>query len=57
MGLEDAVWDHSSFSTNQERLLTSDVAAEFFSKVLAQAEKKQLLSREHFTVDGTLTGC
>ena len=54
MGLEDAVWDHSSFSTNQERLIGSDVAAEFFSRVLAQAEKKHLLSREHFTVDGTL---
>lgn len=54
MGLEEKVWDHSSFSTNQERLIGSDIAAEFLSRVLAQAERKHLLSREHFTVDGTL---
>jgi IS5 family transposase len=54
MGLDEKVWDHSSFSTNQERLIGSDVAAEFLSRVLAQAERKHLLSREHFTVDGTL---
>lgn len=54
MSLEEKVWDHSSFSTNQERLIGSDVASEFLSRVLAQAERKHLLSREHFTVDGTL---
>jgi len=54
MSLEEKVWDHSSFSTNQERLIGSDVAAEFLARVLAQAERKHLLSREHFTVDGTL---
>src|SRR5512139_1804600 len=40
MSLEEKVWDHSSFSTNQERLIGSDVAAEFLSRVLAQAERK-----------------
>ena len=54
MGLEEKVWDHSSFSTNQDRLIGSDIAAEFLARVLAQAERKHLLSREHFTVDGTL---
>ena len=54
MSLEEKVWDHSSFSANQERLTGSDIAAEFLSRVLAQAERKHLLSREHFTVDGTL---
>jgi len=54
MSLEEQVWDHSSFSTNHERLIGSDIAAEFLSRVLAQAERKHLLSREHFTVDGTL---
>lgn len=54
MSLEEKVWDHSSFSTNQERLIGSDIAAEFLSRILAQAERKHLLSREHFTVDGTL---
>lgn len=54
MGLEEQVWDHSSFTTNHERLIGSDIAAEFLSRILAQAERKHLLSREHFTVDGTL---
>ena len=46
--------DHSSFSQNHERLIGSDIAAEFLSRILDQAERKRLLSREHFTVDGTL---
>jgi transposase len=54
LSLEDRVWDHSTFSQNQERLLQSDVAKKFFDRVLAQARTKRLLSDEHFTVDGTL---
>jgi transposase len=54
MSLDEKVWDHSSFTKNQERLIGSDVAAEFLSRVIAQAKRRHLLSREHFTVDGTL---
>jgi transposase len=54
MSLDEVVWDHSSFTKNQERLIGSDVAAEFLSRILALAKRKHLLSREHFTVDGTL---
>ena len=54
MSLDEKVWDHSSFSQNNDRLIGSEVAAEFLSRILAQAERKRLLSREHFTVDGTL---
>ena len=54
MAMDEKVWDHSSFSQNQDRLIGSEVAAVFLSGVLKQAEKKRLLSREHFTVDGTL---
>jgi transposase len=54
MSLEEKVWDHSSFSKNQERLIGSDVAAEFLSRILDLAHRKHLLSREHFSVDGTL---
>jgi transposase len=46
--------DHSTFSRNRERLLEQDVARKFFEKVVAFAKEKQLLSSEHFTVDGTL---
>jgi transposase len=54
MGLDERVWDHSTFSQNQDRLIGSDVAAKFFQAVNQQAQKAGLLSDEHFTVDGTL---
>lgn len=54
MSLDETVWDHSTFTKNNERLIGSEVAAEFLSRILDQAERKRLLSREHFTVDGTL---
>lgn len=54
MSLDEPVWDHSSFSTNQERLIKTDVAARFLMEVLEQAKRKKLLSKDHFSVDGTL---
>lgn len=52
--LDDAMWNHSTFSKNRDRLLEHDVIGEFFSQVLSIAKKKKLLSDEHFSVDGTL---
>lgn len=54
LGVDDAVWDHSSFSKNRDRLLEGDIAAKFLAAVLAQPRVKRLLSTEHFSVDGTL---
>lgn len=54
MALDEKIWDHSSFSKNNERLIGSEVAAVFLSRILEQAKRKRLLSQEHFTVDGTL---
>ena len=54
IGVDDAVWDHSTFSKNRDRLLEGDIAAKFLSAVLAQPRVKRLLSTEHFSVDGTL---
>ena len=34
LGIDDAVWDHSTFSKNRERLLGADVAAKFLAAVL-----------------------
>lgn len=42
------------FSKNRERLLSGDIAGKFFTQVLDQARAKDLLSDEHFSVDGTL---
>jgi IS5 family transposase len=54
IGIDDAAWDHSSFSTNRDRLLDGDIAAKFLAAVLSQPRVKKLLSSDHFSVDGTL---
>ena len=54
LGIDDAVWDHSVFSKNRDRLLDGDIAAKFLSAVLSQTQVKRLLSSDHFSVDGTL---
>src|SRR5918996_767926 len=54
LGVDDATWDHSTFSKNRDRLLEGDIAAKLLSAVLAQPRVKRLLSSEHFSVDGTL---
>lgn len=54
LGVDDAPWDHSSFSTNRDRLLEGDIAAKLLATILAQPKVKRLLSSDHFSVDGTL---
>jgi len=54
LGVDDPVWDHSTFSKNRDRLLEGEIAAKFLSAVLMQPKVKQLLSSDHFSVDGTL---
>jgi transposase len=54
LNMDDPIWDPSTFSKNRERLLEGEVARAFFAQVLAQAREPDLLSDEHFTVDGTL---
>lgn len=54
LAMDDAVWDHSTFSANRDRLLNEKIARSFFAKVLALAEWQDVLSDEHFSVDGTL---
>ena len=52
--LDQPVFHPTSFTKNRRRLLTSEVAEAFFAQIRDQAEAHQLLSREHFSVDGTL---
>ncbi|HKA60524.1 MAG TPA: IS5 family transposase [Gemmatimonadales bacterium] len=54
LGMDDAIWSPTTFSKNRDRLLRSDIAAAFFDAVVDQARAANLLSDEHFTVDGTL---
>lgn len=52
--MDDAVWVPTVFSKNRERLIKHDAVIELFERVLEQAEAGNLLSDEHFSVDGTL---
>lgn len=54
LSMDDAVWVPTVFTKNRERLIKHDAVVEFFNEVLAIAEKKEWLSGEHFSVDGTL---
>lgn len=54
LSADDAVWNHSVFSKNRDRLLNTEIASVFFSSIQDLAKRKNLISDEHFTVDGTL---
>jgi transposase len=54
LNMDEAVWVPTVFTKNRDRLLEGDVAEKFFHLVLAQAREADLLSDEHFSVDGTL---
>jgi transposase len=54
MGVNEEVFDASSYSQNRERLLKEDVARQFFDQIVWTARENGLLSSEHFSVDGTL---
>ena len=54
LALDDPIWDHSTFSKNRDRLLEHQVVESFFAEVLRLADSRGLVSKEHFSVDGTL---
>ena len=53
LGIDEPVWDPTTFTKNRDRLQQSAIADRFFEKVVSHARHHGLLSREHFTVDGT----
>lgn len=55
LGVDDAVWDHWTFSKIHDRLLDGDIVAGFLSAIPAQPRARRLPSSEHFSVDGTWT--
>jgi transposase len=54
MNINDPAFEPTTFSKNRERLLDHEVAHRFFEAVRGEAERRRLLSDDHFTVDGTL---
>lgn len=54
LNVDDPVWDHSTFSFNRERLFDEAIAQRFFEHTVLLARMQDLVSDEHFSVDGTL---
>jgi transposase len=54
LNLDDAGWDATVYTKNRERLMKGEVAQRLLEAVVEQARVAELLSEEHFTVDGTL---
>ena len=52
--MDDAVWDVTVFTKNRERLIAGEVSQLLLQEVMLEARQHDLLSEEHFTVDGTL---
>ena len=54
LNMDEPVWVATVFTKNRDRLLEGEIASLFFARVVAQARAADLLSDEHFSVDGTL---
>ena len=54
LGMDDPVWDASTFCHNRDRLLEADISALVLNGVIEHRKVQGLLSRDHFSVDGTL---
>lgn len=54
LNIDDAVWDHSTFSFNRDRLFDDAIAQHFFQHTVILAHVADLASDEHFSVDGSL---
>ena len=54
LGMDDPVWNHSTFSKNRDRLLQADLCQHLLRAVYEEAMAAGLVSDEHFSVDGTL---
>lgn len=52
--LDQEVFDASTYSKNQQRLLTHEVADLFFHEVVELARRHGWVSNDHFSVDATL---
>ena len=51
LNIQNQAFDPSTFSKNRERLLEHEVAQRFFAAVLEEAQRRRVLSTDHFTVD------
>lgn len=52
--MDEEVWDATVFTKNRDRLMQGEISQRFLQAVVEKARAANLLSAEHFTVDGTL---
>jgi len=51
---DDKIWDETVFTKNRDRLFSGYIVERFFDEVIKKAEDSDLMSSDHFSVDGTL---
>jgi transposase len=49
-----AVWTPETFCMNRDRFIEHDLVRKFFDQVVHEALTEDLISEDHFTIDGTL---
>jgi len=54
LGVDEAVWDATVYCKNRDRLLKAEIASKFLIGIIEHRKVARLLSRDHFSVDGTL---
>ena len=54
LGVDDPIWDRTTFCANRDRLLNEDVLRVFFDKVVHFVRWRKLVSDKHFSVDGSM---
>ncbi len=54
LSIDEPIWDHSTFTKNRNRLIEARVARKLLRRIVRKARDANLLSNEHFSVDGTL---
>lgn len=54
LGIDDRVWDASTFAKNRERFLAMDAASAFLAGIVSHPDVRRQMSRDHFSVDGTM---
>jgi len=54
LDLDTEAWHATVFTKNRDRLLSGELVEALFAQVLKQAAESDLLSEDHFSVDGTL---
>ncbi|MCP4255728.1 MAG: IS5 family transposase [Candidatus Scalindua sp.] len=54
LDMDTTIWVPETFSVNRDRLYNQELVRRFFEEIVELARKENLLSDEHFSVDGTL---